>query len=160
MLKNKYYQVKVLLKRFHSNGNPINHICRPQRFHHLIVRLYLSPWKWKVPFVYFSVILKEMMPSPYGIETNLSHFIVVLGWSLTWSRLKNRFWWILPWKRYPKFEIKILDENVVACERQTFLLAHRRWGTFRETSLGGDERGETSAFRRLRMLFSEFNLHG
>ena len=111
MLKNKYYQVKVLLKRFHSNGNPINHICRPQRFHHLIVRLYLSPWKWKVPFVYFSVILKEMMPSPYGIETNLSHFIVVLGWSLTWSRLKNRFWWILPWKRYPKFEIKILEEE-------------------------------------------------
>ena len=41
----------------------------------------------------------------------------------------------------------------VACERQTFLLAHRRLGTFdvppRETSFIGDERGETSAVRRL-----------
>ena len=117
MLKNKYYQVKVLLKRFHSNGNPINLICRLQRFHHLIVRLYLSPWKWKVPFVYFSVILKEMMPSPYGIETNLSHFIVVLGWSLTWSRLKNRFWWILPWKRYPK--IRNQDLRRECCSLRT-----------------------------------------
>ena len=34
-------------------------------------------------------------------------------------------------------------------ERQTFLLAHRRWRTFRETSLSGDEREETSAVRRL-----------
>ena len=32
---------------------------------------------------------------------------------------------------------------IVACERQTFLLAHR------ETSPNGDERGETSAVRRL-----------
>ena len=32
----------------------------------------------------------------------------------------------------------------LACEPQTFLLAHRR-----ETSLNGDERGETSAVRRL-----------
>ena len=32
---------------------------------------------------------------------------------------------------------------IVACERQTFLLAHR------ETSPKGDERGETSAVRRL-----------
>ena len=41
--------------------------------------------------------------------------------------------------------------KTVACERQTFLLAHRRWGTFppRETFLSGDERGETSAVRRL-----------
>ena len=39
----------------------------------------------------------------------------------------------------------------IACERQTFLLAHRRWGTFleEETSPSGDERGETSAVRRL-----------
>ena len=38
----------------------------------------------------------------------------------------------------------------LACEQQTFLLTHRRWGTLRETSLSGDERGETSAVRRLR----------
>ena len=38
----------------------------------------------------------------------------------------------------------------LACERrQAFLLAHRRWGTFRATSLSGDERWETSAVRRL-----------
>ena len=37
----------------------------------------------------------------------------------------------------------------LACERQTFLLAHSRWRTFRETSLSGDGRGETSAVRRL-----------
>ena len=36
----------------------------------------------------------------------------------------------------------------IACQRQTFLLAHRRWGTFRE-SLSGDEWAETSAVRRL-----------
>ena len=44
----------------------------------------------------------------------------------------------------------------IACERQTFLLAHHRWGTFHEeaflppceTSLSGDERGETSAVRK------------
>ena len=52
---------------------------------------------------------------------------------------------------------KFLSAIEVACERQTFLLAHRRWETFceeekppRETSLSGDERGETSAVRRLR----------
>ena len=38
------------------------------------------------------------------------------------------------------------------CEWQKFLLAHRRWGTFRETSLSGDELGETSAVRRLEKL--------
>ena len=38
------------------------------------------------------------------------------------------------------------------CEWQKFLLAHRRWGTFRETSLCGDELGETSAVRRLEKL--------
>ena len=38
----------------------------------------------------------------------------------------------------------------LACERQTFLLAHCRWGTFHETSPSGNERGETSAVRRLR----------
>ena len=45
--------------------------------------------------------------------------------------------------------IRIHFGTNLACERQTFLLAHRRWGTFRETSLSGDERGETSAVRRL-----------
>ena len=35
------------------------------------------------------------------------------------------------------------------CEWQKFLLAHRRWGTFRETSLRGDELGETLGVRRL-----------
>ena len=38
------------------------------------------------------------------------------------------------------------------CEWQKFLLAHRRWGMFRETSLSGDELGETSAVRRLEKL--------
>ena len=38
------------------------------------------------------------------------------------------------------------------CEWHKFLLAHRRWGTFRETSLSGDELGETSAVRRLEKL--------
>ena len=38
------------------------------------------------------------------------------------------------------------------CEWQKFLLAHRRWGTFRETSLSGDELRETSAVRRLEKL--------
>ena len=37
----------------------------------------------------------------------------------------------------------------IPCERQTFLLVHCRWGAFRETSLSGDERGETSCVRRL-----------
>ena len=37
----------------------------------------------------------------------------------------------------------------VACEWQAFVLAHRRWGTFCEMSLSGDERGETSSVRRL-----------
>ena len=117
MLKNKYYQVKVLLKRFHSNGNPINLICRLQRFHHLIVRLYLSPWKWKVPFVYFSVILKKWCFPHMGSKPIFHHFIVVLGWSLTWSRLKNRFWWILPWKRYPK--IRNQDLRRECCSLRT-----------------------------------------
>ena len=45
-------------------------------------------------------------------------------------------------------------------ERALNSISKCRRGTFRETSLGGDERGETPAFRRLRMLFSEFNLHG
>ena len=117
MLKNKYYQVKVLLKRFHSNGNPINLICRLQRFHHLIVRLYLSPWKWKVPFVYFSVILKKWCFPHMGSKPIFHHFIVVLGSSLTWSRLKNRFWWILPWKRYPK--IRNQDLRRECCSLRT-----------------------------------------
>ena len=117
MLKNKYYQVKVLLKRFHSNGNPINLICRLQRFHHLIVRLYLSPWKWKVPFVYFSVILKKWCFPHMGSKPIFHHFIVVLGWGLTWSRLKNRSWWILPWKRYPK--IRNQDLRRECCSLRT-----------------------------------------
>ena len=45
----------------------------------------------------------------------------------------------------------------LAYERQTFLLAHRRRGTFRETSLSGDERVETSAIRSLN--FSKRPLH-
>ena len=40
------------------------------------------------------------------------------------------------------------------CEWQKFLLAHRRWGTFRETSLSGDELGETSVVRRLTKLLN------
>ena len=43
-------------------------------------------------------------------------------------------------------EISIRVPVALACERQTFLLAHRRWGTFHE------ERGETSAVRRLPLL--------
>ena len=40
----------------------------------------------------------------------------------------------------------------LACERQTFLLPYRRWGK-REGS--GDERGETSALRRLEFFYFE-----
>ena len=36
----------------------------------------------------------------------------------------------------------------LACERQASLFHHRCWGTF-HTSFSGDERGETSAVRRL-----------
>ena len=48
--------------------------------------------------------------------------------------------------------IYVLVVGTLACEWQTFLLAHRRWGTFRETSLSGEELGETSAVRRLSVL--------
>ena len=41
--------------------------------------------------------------------------------------------------------------NELACEQQTFLLTHRCLGTVRETSLSGEDRGETSTVRRLTM---------
>ena len=63
-----------------------------------------------------------------------------------WSSLKLMFSGLLQ---------RLFKGVWIACERQTFLLADRRWGTFREkeppreTSLSGDEREETSAVRRL-----------
>ena len=59
----------------------------------------------------------------------------------------------LPYKRRFSKTLKLAKTafilRTVTCQRQTFLLAHSRWGTFHETSLSGDERGETSAVRRL-----------
>ena len=40
----------------------------------------------------------------------------------------------------------------LACERQTFLLSYRRWGKRKGS---GDERGETSALRRLEFFYFE-----
>ena len=63
-----------------------------------------------------------------------------------WSSLKLMFSGLLQ---------RLFKGVWIACERQTFLLADCRWGTFREkeppceTSLSGDERGETSVVRRL-----------
>ena len=52
------------------------------------------------------------------------------------------------------FHLTRFPRLFLACERQTFLLAYRRWGTFppREMSVSGDERGEVSAVRRLRLF--------
>ena len=83
--------------------------------------------------------------------------------------------WSKGTKKWLQHRIDPKQQHTIACERQTFLLAHRRWGTFREkelnlqnvpqwrwarrrwarrnstrkTSLNGDERVETSAVRRL-----------
>ena len=43
---------------------------------------------------------------------------------------------------------KILADNRKS-QHPIETLAHRRWETFSETPLSGDERGETSAVRRL-----------
>ena len=63
-----------------------------------------------------------------------------------WSSLKLMFSGLLQ---------RLFKGVCIACERQTFLLADRRWGTFREkeppreTSLSGDERGEIKLLLRL-----------
>ena len=73
------------------------------------------------------------------------------------------------------YGVKVLSKDfstelhTLACERQTFLLAHRRWGTFREKELNsqnvsqwrwarrrwGDERGGTQLAKRTSMAMSE-----
>ena len=65
------------------------------------------------------------------------------SWKMTWV---NVFGTVFHLTRFPRL--------FLACERQTFLLAYRRWGTFppREMSVSGDERGEASAVRRLRLF--------
>ena len=79
--------------------------------------------------------------------------------------------WSKGTKKWLQHRIDPKQQHTIACERQTFLLAHRRWGTFREkelnlqnvpqwrwarrrwarrnstrkTSLNGDERGGDEA---------------
>ena len=43
--------------------------------------------------------------------------------------------WSKGTKKWLQYRIDPKQQHTLACERQTFLLAHRRWGTFREKEL-------------------------
>ena len=98
-----------------------------------------------------------------GSKPIFHHFIVVLGWSLTWSRLKNRFWWILPWKRYPKIRNQDLRRECCSlrtADRFSSLIAAE--GRFAKRPSAAMSEEKRSAVRRLQhsRLRSWFRIFG